>query len=164
MYSSITIANYFLLKAWDEETDLTPMQLLKLVYIAHGWYLGENGQSLIRDRIRAWTYGPVIPELYHHIKEYGKGPVTVRIQSAFRAVNNETIKELDAKFLDIIWEYYKKFSAFQLSGLTHQKDSPWDQVARNYSPKELSRSSVPIPNSIIKEYYEQRIEASNGRR
>ena len=37
MYSSITVANYFLKKAWSEETDLTQMQVLKLVYIAHGW-------------------------------------------------------------------------------------------------------------------------------
>ncbi len=164
MYSSITVANYLLLKAWNEERDLTPMKILKLVYIAHGWYLGEHGRPLIRDRVRAWTYGPVIPELYSYVKNYGSGPITILIESAFKSVNEEEINEIDEKFLDTIWNHYKKYSAFQLSALTHQVGSPWDQAVTGHSRRELSRISVPIANSTIQEYYKNRIDTANGER
>jgi|GEM_PF-5349088 len=37
-YSPSVIANYFLDRASKEGRAVTPMQLLKLVYIAHGWH------------------------------------------------------------------------------------------------------------------------------
>ncbi|MCY4672510.1 MAG: DUF4065 domain-containing protein [Bacteroidetes bacterium] len=160
MYSSITIANYFLRKAWNEEIDLTPMHVLKLVYIAHGWCLGEKDEPLIRDRIRAWPYGPVIPELYHYVKGYGRGPVITLIISAFPTVNEEVVDESVASFLDTIWEHYKGFEAFELSGLTHQKGSPWDQTVSNRPRKGLSTHAIPILNSTIKNYYKNRIRAA----
>jgi uncharacterized phage-associated protein len=38
---------------------LTPLQLLKLAYIAHGWSFPIRKQGLIGERIEAWQYGPV---------------------------------------------------------------------------------------------------------
>ena len=36
---------------------LTPIQILKLVYIAHGYSLGARGVPLIQNRIEAWKFG-----------------------------------------------------------------------------------------------------------
>ena len=62
MYDSRTVANEFLKLADKDNDTLTPMQLLKLVFIAHGWCLGLLGRHLIKDSIEAWQYGPVIPK------------------------------------------------------------------------------------------------------
>lgn len=162
MYSPLTIANYFLQKAWCEDTDLTPVQIVKLVYLSHGWYLGENDTPLIRGRIRAWTYGPAIPELHHHIQEYGRGPITTPIVSPFRAVNDQTVGELDVQFLDVIWAHYKQFSPIQLSGVINQKGSPWDQIASGHCRRELAGRSIPITNATIRDYYKRRIDVANS--
>ena len=53
----------------------TPMQLLKLVYIAHGWTLGICATPLITEQVEAWKYGPVIPDLYQHVKKYGSSSI-----------------------------------------------------------------------------------------
>ena len=57
MFESLTVADGFLELSRERHRALTPMQLLKLVYIAHGWRLGLYGKPLIRDEIQAWQYG-----------------------------------------------------------------------------------------------------------
>jgi len=160
MYSSITITNYFLRKAWSEEKDLTIMHVLKLVYIAHGWFLGLEDKPLIRERIWAWPYGPVIPELYHRIKSYGRDPITILIESPFHADNHEIVTGDVESFLENIWDTYKDFTALQLSGLTHQHGSPWDQTISDQ--KRGEKRATVILNSTIKKYYSDKIKSSNA--
>ena len=64
MHSSIRIAVEFLELAKNQThyKEITTMQLLKLVYIAHGWMLGLYDKPLISDEVEAWQYGPVIPK------------------------------------------------------------------------------------------------------
>jgi len=62
---SAAVANYFLDLGLRESIPITPLKLQKLVYFAHGWYLGFTGEPLLNEGIQAWEYGPVIPSLYH---------------------------------------------------------------------------------------------------
>ena len=54
MVSSITVANEFISLAKKDGYYFTPMQLLKLVYIAHGWMFGFFNEPLIDDDIEAF--------------------------------------------------------------------------------------------------------------
>jgi len=154
MYNSYSISNYFLRKGNFEGVDITPMKALKLVYLAHGWHLGEHATELITDRIEAWKYGPVIPMLYHRIKHYRNNP----IESMINVNNDGVFNEVDlpthtdtVKFLDGIWDHYKSFSGLQLSTITHEKDSPWHKVYH------LHGENSVIPNDLIKSYYQNRL-------
>ena len=82
--SARAVANELIELAKQEGRAFTPLQLLKLVYIAHGWMLGLRQKPLIRDRIEAWKYGPVIPALYHDLKRYGADFVQAPISSIFK--------------------------------------------------------------------------------
>ena len=66
-YTAFHIANYFLWRAWEEGVEVTPLKLIKLVYIAYGWnlVLNKDRPKLFEERIEAWKYGPVIPSVYH---------------------------------------------------------------------------------------------------
>jgi uncharacterized phage-associated protein len=59
------VANEFIRLARADERYFTPLQLIKLVYIAHVFQ-----SPLITDRVEAWKYGPVIPDLHHAMKGY----------------------------------------------------------------------------------------------
>ena len=59
-YSASHVANFMLDKADQEGRPVTQMKLLKLVYIAYGWYLSLVNKKLFSEEIYAWKHGPVI--------------------------------------------------------------------------------------------------------
>jgi len=75
MYNPLAVANYFIYKSIDEGVSITPMKVLKLVYIAHGWHLGIRKEPLITEQTEAWKYGPVVESVYIAFKKYGKNDI-----------------------------------------------------------------------------------------
>jgi uncharacterized phage-associated protein len=145
MHDSRTVANKFLELAKAQNIALTPMQVLKLVYISHGWMLGLYGRPLIRDEVQAWQYGPVIPRLYNDLRKYRGNSVTALLPQAPNDV-------LEGDELDIVRQVNEKYghlSGPALSRLTHAAGSPWAQA---YVPGEFS---TPIPQDLIQDHYQQ---------
>ena len=143
MHDSRLIANKLIQKAAENGNTFTPMQLLKLVYIAHGWMLGLYGIPLIRDRIEAWKFGPVIPRLYHEIKRFGGGPVPDNLAHN----ENAHLALVEENLIEQIYDIYGKRSGIALSKLTHKFNTPWDRVYDAYN------INISIPNDIIEEHY-----------
>lgn len=126
------------------------MQLLKLVFLCHGWMLGLYGKPLVRDRIEAWKYGPVIPKLYNEVKQYRGGPIT-RLVSGPR-------ERIDAQQESIIGEVFRVYGDWNgpaLSHLTHKANSPWDQVFED------GGWGRRITDPIIKKYYAKLAEGKS---
>ena len=155
------IANYFIELANGEGKPLTPLQIIKLVYIAHGWHLALTGVPLINEPPEAWQYGPVIPSLYHALKTYGNAPVTGKISDdriqpgmRFQFVTQEIPTPADERiraFLDSVWKGYKRFSGSQLSTMTHQPGTPWHKTWEEQGAK--YSKGVDIPEPLIREHY-----------
>ena len=121
----------------------SPMQLLKLIYISHGWMLGIYNKPLIRDRVEAWQYGPVIPDVYHLYKRYGRENIQDGGVDHTEDIGNDDYRKLLEKVLDT----YRDYSAIRLSSITHEKGSPWDITVR-----EKGIDAV-IDNKLIRQYY-----------
>ncbi len=141
MYDCLLIAKILLKLATREDKVLTPMQLIKLVYLSHGWTLGLYGRPLIKQDVEAWKYGPVIPELYQAIKQYRSSPVREII------CIEETIDEIFVDVIEQVYKIYGSFTGIELSMLTHEKDSPWE-ITWN------SGKSI-ISNDLIAYYYKK---------
>lgn len=145
-YNSITIANRFLELADEQGAKLTPMQLIKMVYIAHGFSLAIFKRPLIDETVEAWRYGPVIPSLYQKLKSYGSGKVSAKIRGMFGR-GDEALAEADDELIRIVYNKYGKFSGVQLSHLTHRPGTPW---AEAYEPGSYG---LDIDDSVIRTHY-----------
>jgi uncharacterized phage-associated protein len=150
MHDSRVVANRFLDLARPERNGITPMQLLKLVYIAHGWMLGLYGRPLIEDEVQAWQYGPVIPKLYNAVRSYRSQPVDNRIN-----VRDEALDAKEESIVKQVYDIYGGMSGPALSRLTHAKNTPWDLT---YVPDEFG---IQISNDIIEDHY-QRLAEKTG--
>lgn len=136
-FSASDIANYMIACSFIEKIPLSPMKLIKLVYIAYGWGLVFLNQKLFNEDIEAWQYGPVIPSIYHEFKRFGKEPidemsVSMNEMTGDLSVNRINLKEGNniSKLLNLVWTYYRNYSAVELSDLTHQLGSPWDNAVK----------------------------------
>lgn len=122
---------------------LTNLELQKLIYLAHMFHLGEHGEPLIKERFEAWDYGPVQPDLYHHIKVYGSS----KVKSMFHRGNNIDDDRTEATILDKVCKQLSSKSASWLVAVTHWQDGAW---AKHYNSKSFSEI---IPNvDILQEY------------
>ena len=163
-YKAAAIANYFIRKS-KKHHSLTPMKTQKLVYISHGWYLAIYHEPLIEELVEAWPYGPVIQSLYHDLKRYGADIVTEEIKE---------IRFIDGKYklvpipvpenekvinvLKDVWNNYSKYSASDLSILTHQPDTPWYSVYHNRKTEKTAIISDEIIREHFVELYEKATE------
>ncbi len=131
MYDLRAIANYFIERGLNENVEISPMKLQKLMFFAYGLYLVSKDQPLFSDRFEVWPYGPVISQLYHTLKGYGNQSINRPI-SGLDLKTLETItpkidtedKELN-DFLIAFWNKYKGYGAIQLSNATHAVGTPW---------------------------------------
>jgi uncharacterized phage-associated protein len=153
-YSPFAVARFFLEKARQDSCQLTPMKLLKLVFIAHGWHLAFFNTPLIREEIQAWKYGPVISSLYKMFKEYGSCAIPENQIEILPTLPQDVPPDRIA-LLDAVWKKYSKLTASQLSTLTHQPGSPWDQVTKGGT---VNEKYISIPNNIIQEFYQKKLE------
>lgn len=135
-YKPTSIAKELLIRASKEQKTLTPIQLIKLVYLAHAWMLALYSKPLISEEVEAWKYGPIVTSLYHEIKHYRSNPV--------ESIDCERIDATDSNAVDIIdqvYEGYGNFSGIELSMLTHESNSPWE-IAWNNKRKTISNDSI----------------------
>lgn len=153
MYSALQVANYFIKKALDEGTPVDPMKLQKLLYFAYGWYYAFHDKPLFKDQLKAWQWGPVIEDIYHAFKKYGKSGIT-ELKSD---LDMETLKTVvptvpendkdTVEFLNNFWNTYKGYTGPQLSGASHAEGSPWREA---YNPDKLFN---PMKPEFIKNYF-----------
>ena len=146
-----TVANLFLSEAraskerGERNPPVTPMSIQKLVYIAHGYNLGATGRPLIAEKVFAWDWGPVIPDLYHAFKRFGNGEI-----EADAIVEPEVVDADTAYLVSTVWDVYRRFTASQLSKMTHAPGTPWSKTVDGKSPIPFD---LPIENQVIEEYY-----------
>lgn len=166
--------NFFLDKAKENGYVLTPMQVIKLVYFAHGYNLAILDRPLIDDHVEAWKFGAVIPSLYHSLKVYGSGVIKAPLLNTdnmyYMDVYCMSPYELYKKYPDskitfdflpeeyevmsAIWDIHKGKSGFELSSYIHQPNTPWTQV---WERGGKYVNGAVIDNNLIKQYYIDKI-------
>lgn len=159
METPVAVANFFLRKSFETGVPVTPMKLVKLVYIAHGWHLGIKSEPLLSEVTQAWKYGPVIPSVYHSFKKYGNSQVTSLELDLSTMTYPEVTDPETITFLNKIWDVYSKFSGLQLSTMTHQDNTPWSNIWHQKGGK--NAQSVPIPDDLIEKHYKDKIASVN---
>lgn len=149
-YSAIQVARQFISFANNENIEITPMKLLKLVYIAQGVHLATHESPLFEEDILAWDYGPIVDVVFNQYKDYGNKAIYEPAGSQEIKNDLEVLKELKAT-----WDYFKKWSAIQLSSWSQLQGSPWQVVWDNSEGQPLKVKVIPLEE--IKAYFEREV-------
>ena len=166
---SVAVANAFLAIP-GAAGRITPMQLQKLTYIAHGWNYAINGGPLVTEPVEAWLYGPVYRNLYDHAKFFGREPIgrliTPDDESAVRFFLEGMRRDAPPYRADLapregqvvqhVWGRYGSLSAARLVELTHQRGTPWDMTYRD------GGLNLPISEDLIRSHFEDLAERAEA--
>lgn len=156
-YTPQHIANYFLGRAASEHMPMTQLKLMKLIYIAYGWYLALTEEKLFNEQIEAWQHGPVIPSIYHEFKDFGKGPISRKAMTVDLDTWDVTNPEIPSDdedallILNRVWDIYKAQTGWALRQKTHEKETPWDKVYRE------GERGIKIKDEDVSQHYIEKI-------
>lgn len=144
MISCFDVARYFLALVDDDAGDsLSNLKLQKLTYYAQGFHLAFYDKPLFAERIEAWSHGPVVPDLYHALKQFGSAPVHLDGDFDLNKYSPEVIQ-----LLDEVYAVYGQYSAVRLRNISHQ-EPPW---------LETPQGGV-ISESLMRDYFKTQISA-----
>lgn len=118
-------------------------KLEKLVYYCQAWNLVWEGRPMFTARIEAWANGPVIPKLYRQ----HRGSYSV---STWPSGDPSRLDPPEAETVDIVVDFYQKYSGWELANLTH-REAPWLDARKGLAAGE--RGNVEITPAAMLEFY-----------
>ena len=69
-YSALEIACYITNYCNKKDYNITHLRLEKILYFIQLYYVKEIGSILFWEDIEAWSFGPIIPEVYRQFRQY----------------------------------------------------------------------------------------------
>jgi uncharacterized phage-associated protein len=126
---------------------MSTMKLQKLCYFAYGYHLAWEERPLFPERFEAWANGPVCYELY----DQHRGSFQVRPGEIHG--DPQALDEGERESVDLVLDTYGRFSAHQLSAMTH-RSGPWANARRRVGAGPLDRSSEKLRDEEIFEFFD----------
>lgn len=156
MFNATEIALWFIYKSNAEQKEhydseelfegISDLKLQKLLYYAQGVCLSMTGKKMFSNKIYAWDHGPVVKEVYDVYKKYGSSYITdINDEKNDKIVNNIENNVEISKILNIVYDNFAIYTAWQLRNMTHQVGSPWYNTVRNRE----------IDTKTIKKYFDE---------
>ena len=127
-----TACNNILKRAFEEDIQVTPMKLQKLLYFSACEYIRLTGEDLFSERFSVWQYGPVLPSVYYEFQSFHANAITEYAKDANgnSYAYNEALSPNFKRSFDIVWNAFKTMSGVELSKITHTDGSAWDKAFR----------------------------------
>jgi uncharacterized phage-associated protein len=126
------------------EESPSPMKLQKLCYYAQAVHMAtNNAKELFSEDFEAWTYGPVVKDLYTKYKGYNWRPIAEELE--IPALPQEITDSIELAVAT-----YGKFDGAALSTMTH-REAPWISARGNIADTE--GSNAVITKKSIFEYF-----------
>lgn len=131
-------------------------KLQKLLYYVEAWHLVNFDEPILEEDFQAWVHGPVIPELYHELKEFGFNDLAIineeheTVDEEIKSIINKNNIENKLDFIYSVLDNYGGLSSFELELLTHS-EKPWLDARGDYAPHE--RCTNIITKDSMKNFY-----------
>ena len=115
---------------------ITNLKLQKLLYYVQSYSLLLFNRRAFNEKITAWSYGPVVEEVYKEYKEGHANEITLEDE------NIEDISEGLRKVIEMVITTYGGIEATELIDFTHEEE-PWEKTKIN----------AEIKVDLIKDYF-----------
>lgn len=142
MYSALSVARYIIDYCNERGRGVSNLKLQKILYFVQAEFLVStpNNQPCFKDKIEAWDFGPVVPNVYHQYKIFGSASIPARINERLTPYL-EKIQPADQLKIEAIVDETARYSASQLVEITHHQ-TPWISAYRRGFNNEITNESI----------------------
>lgn len=150
MYSAVDIGRYIINYSNSKGYGISNLKLQKLLYFVQAYFLiNSNGdEACFFDRIEAWDFGPVVPNVYREFSENGSCNIpTITSYLVFGpggisgirrvAYDDSMIDKKDKKLIEKIVDDLSAYSASTLVRITHMQE-PWKSTYNKGENNEIT--------------------------
>lgn len=143
MYRALDIARYIIERCSSTNKTISNLKLQKILYFVQAEFLVSKDQPCFAEKIEAWDFGPVVPEVYYTYRMFG----SANIPCIGKSRVSQMISPSDKKLLNGIIDECAKYSASALVEITHNQ-TPWiDAYEPNWNNE--------IKPESIKNYFQE---------
>ena len=140
-YSAVDIAGYFLKNFKCRE--MTYFKLNKLVYLSFGWSIPYLYAYLFKEPVIAGKRGPIIESVYKHFNVSGdKRFETIDLSKIKLEEFKDDFKPMEKKIFDNVYNEYGKLKDDELSKITHEEGTPWNQFYNEDNKSVIDKESI----------------------
>lgn len=142
MYNALTVARYIVDYCNQCKKGVSNLKLQKILYFVQAEFLVStpNHTPCFMNRIEAWDFGPVIPDVYHQYKIYGSGDIPSTFNDPLKDYY-EKISRSDKDMIEEIVCQTFDYTAFDLVQITHNQ-APWKNAYRRGFNNEITNKAI----------------------
>ena len=136
MYSALLVAKHIIRRCDELRRTISNLKLQKILYFVQAEFLVDTGRPCFREAIEAWSFGPVVPEVYREYKVYGSANIPVRAANGADFISQE-----DQRMINTMVDQCAAYSASQLVEITHHQD-PCKSAYKPGLNREITQESI----------------------
>lgn len=160
MYKAILVAKYIVNYSNSVGNPISNLKLQKLLYYTQAAFLVEKNEKCFDDKIVAWAFGPVVPEVYQVYRVYGREDIPNqkdekevfldfrKMEIAYK--NAQGIKEPDRLIVNKVINAYKHVTnPYDLVKKTHE-ELPWmdTEINKEIDCNKIKKFYIENPQKI----------------
>lgn len=154
MYDVMDMARYAINYCNEKEYDITNLRLQKLLYFIQANFLINKGleNPCFDADLEAWSFGPVVPEVYHEFKAYGNSQIpTIKeyleidkknfMNSRFKKYKDPFENNQDKLLVTEMIDECSHYTSARLVEITHNQ-RPWKSVYMRNMNNTITKESI----------------------
>lgn len=123
MYSALDIAKYVINKCTVDGIPISNLQLQKILYYIQKEFLEIYRAVAFSEKIEAWQFGPVVPNIYRLYCGFGAMPITMRY--------NVNLSSEHRTLIDALVEKKRVLNPWDMVADTHKQGKAWAEIYNN---------------------------------
>ena len=152
LYNVLDVAHYIVKYCNEHNYNISNLKLQKLLYFVQAYFLVKSGgrESCFKEKIEAWSFGPVVPEAYYEYRQYGsldipysktKNKLNKNLEIEKNPYDENIISNNSKEYIESVVEHFKNSSASDLVELTHRQ-APWKNAFIPFCNQEITCKSI----------------------
>ena len=145
------VSHYIIVYSNKKDYGVSNLKLQKLLYFVQAFFLINDCPPCFDEKIEAWDFGPVVPEIYREYKRYGGMDIPTidyyvkfdkkNIWNTERIYYEDIISDDDKEMIRAVVDKFAHCSATFLVNLTHNQD-PWINAYVNGQRNEITKEDI----------------------